>query len=52
MNPVEYTEVEQPLIEQLQSYGYTYIEGSKLENDRMSKASVLLERRLAASIRS
>lgn len=51
MNPVEYTEVEQPLIEQLQSYGYTYIEGSKLENDRMSKASVLLERRLAAAIR-
>ncbi|WII36240.1 type I restriction endonuclease subunit R [Paenibacillus thiaminolyticus] len=51
MNPVEYTEVEQPLIEQLQSFGYTYIEGSKLENDRMSKASVLLERRLTAAIR-
>lgn len=51
MNPVEYTEVEQPLIEQLQSYGYTYIEGSKLVNERMSKASVLLERRFAAAIR-
>ncbi|WP_454190315.1 type I restriction endonuclease subunit R [Paenibacillus sp. Marseille-Q7038] len=51
MNPLEYTEVEQPFIEQLMRYGYSYMEGSKLENDRSSRGSVVLERRFADSIR-
>ncbi|GAK41829.1 HsdR family type I site-specific deoxyribonuclease [Paenibacillus urinalis] len=51
MNPLEYTEVEQPFTEQLVNYGYTYMEGSKLENDRSSRASVVLEQRFADAIR-
>lgn len=51
MNPLEYTEVEQPLIEQLERYGYTYMKGTKLDNDRTSRASVVLEQRFANAIR-
>lgn len=51
MNPLEYTEVEKPFIEQLISFGYTYIEGPKLDSERFSKASIVMERRFAESIR-
>lgn len=51
MEPLEYTEVELPFIEQLQSYGYTYIEGSKLEPERKGRGSIVLEGRLAAMIK-
>ncbi|MED1797380.1 type I restriction endonuclease subunit R [Brevibacillus porteri] len=50
MNPLEYSEVELPFIEQLQQYGYTYIKGTHLENDRTSKASLVLEKRFASAI--
>lgn len=51
MNPYEYTEVELPFIEQLKTYGYTHIEGSKLEQERNGRGSIVLEGRLASSIR-
>jgi len=51
MEPYEYTEVELPFIEQLKSYGYTYIEGHKLDAERKTKASVVLEERLANAVK-
>ncbi|MFS0558215.1 type I restriction endonuclease subunit R [Brevibacillus sp. 179-C9.3 HS] len=50
MNPLEYSEVELPFIEQLQKYGYTYRKGSQLDDDRTSKASLILEKRFASAI--
>lgn len=52
MSGLEYTEVELPLIEQLKSYGYTHMTGPELDSDRSSKASVVLENRLANAIRN
>lgn len=51
MEPLEYTEVELPFIEQLQSYGYTYIEGSKLDSERHGRGSIVLETRLTRAIK-
>ena len=51
MSGLEYTEVELPLIEQLKCYGYTHKKGPELEQDRSSKASIVLEERLATAIR-
>ncbi|WP_050613798.1 type I restriction endonuclease subunit R [Bacillus testis] len=51
MSGLEYTEVELPLIEQLRDYGYTHKTGSELENERSSKSSIVLEKRLASAIR-
>ncbi|MGZ0879604.1 type I restriction endonuclease subunit R [Priestia megaterium] len=51
MEPYEYTEVELPFIEQLKNYGYAYIEGSKLDEERMTRASIVLEDRLASSVK-
>lgn len=51
MKPLEYTEVEIPFIEQLQSYGYTYIEGTKLDAERKGRGSIVLEGRLAKIIK-
>lgn len=51
MEPLEYTEVELPFIEQLQSYGYTYIKGSELDAERIGRGSIVLEPRLAKAIK-
>lgn len=51
MEPLEYTEVELPLIEQLQSFGYTYLKGSDLEDERNGRGSMVLEGRLADVIK-
>lgn len=51
MEPYEYTEVELPLIEQLEGYGYTYLSGASLDSERNGRGSVVLEARLAASIK-
>ncbi|WP_242318832.1 hypothetical protein [Bacillus cereus group sp. BfR-BA-01349] len=51
MKPLEYTEVELPFIEQLQSYGYTYIKGSELDAERNGRGSIVLEGYLAKAIR-
>ncbi|SFQ61964.1 type I restriction enzyme, R subunit [Psychrobacillus psychrotolerans] len=51
MNPLEYLEVELPFIEQLKSYGYMHMEGPRLEQDRSSRASIVLEKRFADIIR-
>nr|WP_230199494.1 HsdR family type I site-specific deoxyribonuclease [Bacillus testis] len=51
LSGLEYTEVELPLIEQLRDYGYTHKTGSELENERSSKSSIVLEKRLASAIR-
>ncbi|WP_077210396.1 type I restriction endonuclease subunit R [Bacillus dakarensis] len=51
MKPLEYTEVELPFIEQLQAYGYTYIEGSKLDTERKGRGSIIIEGRLAKVIK-
>lgn len=50
MEPLEYTEVELPFIDQLQSYGYTYIKGSNLDAERKGRGSIVLEARLAKAI--
>ncbi|MEH6948310.1 type I restriction endonuclease subunit R [Bacillus sp. JJ634] len=50
MKPLEYTEVELPFIEQLQSYGYTYIKGSELDAERKGRGSIVLESRLYQAI--
>ncbi|MBT2719200.1 type I restriction endonuclease subunit R [Bacillus sp. ISL-57] len=50
MEPLEYTEVELPFIEQLQSYGYTYIKGSELDGERNGRGSIVLEARLSKAI--
>jgi type I restriction enzyme, R subunit len=47
----EWMEVEKPLIEQLQQYGYSYIEGPQLDVERSTRSSVVLEERLAQAIR-
>lgn len=51
-DPYEMTEVEIPLIEQLQHYGYTYLTGTEVDarKERRSTGSFVLEKRLAQSI--
>lgn len=51
VEPLEYTEVEIPFIEQLNSYGYTYIKGSELDAERKGRGSIVLEGRLANVIK-
>ncbi|MEH6957250.1 type I restriction endonuclease subunit R [Neobacillus drentensis] len=51
MEAYEYTEVELPFIDQLVSYGYEYLEGKKLDFERKGRGSIVLEGRLAESIR-
>lgn len=51
MEPLEYTEVELPLIEQLQSYGYSYLIGSELVEERNGRGSIVLEERLSKAIK-
>ncbi|MDN3436489.1 type I restriction endonuclease subunit R [Planococcus sp. APC 3900] len=52
-DPYEMTEVEVPLIEQLQSYGYTYLTGTEIDErkERRATGSIILEKRLAHAIR-
>lgn len=49
----EMTEVEIPLIEQLQSYGYTYLTGVEIDNrkERRATSSFVLEKRLARAVK-
>lgn len=49
----EMTEVEIPLIAQLQSYGYTYLTGAEIDNrkERRATSSFVLEKRLAQAVR-
>lgn len=51
MEPLEYTEVELPFIEQLQSYGYIYMKGSELDAERNGRGSIVLETRLFNAIK-
>ncbi|WP_396954717.1 type I restriction endonuclease subunit R [Neobacillus sp. YIM B06451] len=51
MEPLEYTEVELPFIEQLQNYGYAYIKGLDLDPERKGRGSFVLEGRLTITIR-
>ena len=52
-NPYEMREVELPLIEQLQSYGYTYLTGVEIDNrkERRATGSFVLEKRLAQAVK-
>lgn len=52
-DPYEMTEVEIPLIEQLQRYGYTYLTGTEIDNrkERRATGSFVLEKRLAQALR-
>lgn len=52
-DPYEMTEVEIPLIEQLQRYGYTYLTGAEIDNrkERRTTGSFVLEKRFAQAIR-
>ncbi|WP_231584088.1 type I restriction endonuclease subunit R [Domibacillus indicus] len=45
---LEMTEVEMPLVRQLQGYGYTYLTGEELDirKDRRARTSIVLEKRL------
>lgn len=49
----EMTEVEIPLIEQLQSYGYTYLTGAEIDNrkERRATGSFVLEKRLTQAVK-
>lgn len=51
-DPYEMTEVEIPLIEQLQRYGYTYLTGTEIDNrkERRAAGSFVLEKRLLQAI--
>lgn len=51
MNKLEYTEVELPFIEQLKGYGYVHKTGPELDDERSSKATIVLEKRFAQAIR-
>jgi type I restriction enzyme, R subunit len=51
MEGYEWTEVEKPFIEQLEGFGYTYIAGTQLDQERTTRASVVLEKRLAQVIK-
>lgn len=51
MNKLEYTEVELPFIEQLKGYGYVHKTGPELDDERSSKAAIVLEKRFAQAIR-
>jgi type I restriction enzyme, R subunit len=51
MDHFEYSDVEHPFIEQLKSYGYSYKKGIDLDTERNGRGSIVLETRLADSIR-
>ncbi|PAD21304.1 type I restriction endonuclease subunit R [Terribacillus saccharophilus] len=51
MSPLEYTEVELPLIEQLKQLGYTHKTGAELDSERSNRGSVVLEERISKTIR-
>ncbi|WP_232787113.1 type I restriction endonuclease subunit R [Planococcus sp. MB-3u-03] len=52
-DPYEMTEVEVPLIEQLQSYGYTYLTGAEIDDrkERRATGSFVLEKRFVQAVR-
>jgi type I restriction enzyme, R subunit len=51
MEGYEWVEVEKPFIEQLEGLGYMYIAGTELDCERSTRGSVVLETRLAESIK-
>lgn len=50
MERLEETQVEIPFIEQLKTYGYTYLTSAELDQERSSQAAVLLEDRFRMSV--
>ncbi|MFB6471267.1 type I restriction endonuclease subunit R [Paenibacillus glucanolyticus] len=51
-NPLEMTEVEMPLIHQLEGYGYTYLTGEEVDQhkERRARSSIVFEKRLSKSL--
>lgn len=51
MEPIEYSEVELPFIEQLIGYGYTHKKGADLNKERIGKGNIILEERFGHAIK-